>query len=385
MKLRKNSGRVVYSPLSYIFQILEMGGSAMQKYDATTSSYIPNREATPFILQPSLIISDPDGIVSTTDYVSHMNSVAWTLTFVNGTTQTVMPRSTAGGDTLYEVDALTHRLTIFLNLNPGQLIHVKFSGKYTDTRRNEVQEFEWERDLGCEAQTDMNVTLDAGRWRHNVLLLPMKHWGQFGIPVQLRNGKDAIPDARCTYQWQWWDETNRTWSQDFSEQSWLVSGEQTKEIIVDQDFIQKVILRVKATAFGNNATTQYWTTRLRRWYGQFDYDVEFLRGKYIFHDSNIVVLNAWIATGKGQLSSPCKYFDMELFFAVGNSPWESVGYGEEAIIQRSDLQSGQPRAGILVRELSAMRAIALDNGNLLCHDDGRPIFAQFPTKSREVS
>ena len=280
---------------------------------------------------------------------------------------------------------MTHRLTLFMNLYPAELIHVKFSGKYTDTRRNEVQEFEWERDLGSEAQTDMNVTLDAGRWRHNVHLLPMKHWGQFGIPVQLRNGKDAIPDARCTYQWQWWNESTHTWSQDFSEQPWLVSGEQTKEIIVDQDFIQKVVLRVKAIAFGNNATTQYWTTRLRRWYGQFDYDVEFLRGKYIFHDSNIVVLNAWIATGKGQMSNPCKYFDMELFFAVGNGDWESVGYGEEAIIQRSDLQSGQPRAGILVRELSAMRAIALDNGNLLCHDDGKPIFAQFPTKSREVS
>ena len=384
MKLRKNSGRVVYSPLSYIFQVLEIGGSPMQKYDATTSSFIPNREATPFILQPSLIISDPDGIVSTADYVTQMNSVAWTLTINDGTGTVTLP-ATGNGTTLYEIDPVTHRLTIFKNLHPVELIHVKFSGKYTDTRRNEVQEFEWERDLGCEAQTDMNVTLDAGRWRHHVHLLPMKHWGQFGIPVQLRNGKDAIPDARCTYQWQWWNESTHTWSQDFSEQPWLVSGEQTKEIIVDQDFIQKVVLRVKAIAFGNNATTQYWTTRLRRWYGQFDYDVEFLRGKYIFHDSNIVVLNAWIATGKGQMSTPCKYFDMELFFAVGNGDWESVGYGEEAIIQRSDLQSGQPRAGILVRELSAMRAIALDNGNLLCHDDGRPIFAQFPTKSREVS
>lgn len=384
MKLRKNSGRVVYSPLSYIFQILEIGGSPMQKYDATTSSFIPNREATPFIMQPSLIISDPDGIVSTADYVTQMNSVAWTLTINDGTGTVALP-ATSNGKTLYEIDAVTHRLTLFMNLYPAELIHVKFSGKYTDTRRNEVQEFEWERDLGSEAQTDMNVTLDAGRWRHNVHLLPMKHWGQFGIPVQLRNGKDAIPDARCTYQWQWWNETTNTWSQDFSEQPWLVSGEQTKEIIVDQDFIQKIVLRVKATAFGNNATTQYWTTRLRRWYGQFDYDVEFLRGKYIFHDSNIVVLNAWIATGKGQLSNPCKYFDMELFFAVGSGGWESVGYGEEAIIQRSDLQSGQPRAGILVRELSAMRAIALDNGNLLCHDDGKPIFAQFPTKSREVS
>lgn len=384
MKLRKHSGHVVYSPLSYMFQVLEMGGSPMQKYDATTSSFIPNRQATPFVLKPVLIISDPDGIVATADYVTHMNSVAWTLTINDGTGTVTLP-ATANGATNYTIDPTTHKLTIFNNLYPNGVIHVTFFGKYTDKRRGEVQEFKWEEDLSCEAQTDMNVTLDAGRWRHNVHLLPMKHWGQFGIPVQLRNGKDAITDARCAYQWQWWDENTRNWSEDFSEQPWLVRGEKSKEIVVDQDFIQKLILRVKATAFGNSATTQYWTTRLRRWYGQFDYDVEFLRGKYIFHDSNIVVLNTWVATAKGQLNNPCKYFDIEMFFAVGAGDFESVGYGEEAIIQRSDLQTGQPRAGILVRELSAMRAIALDDGSLLCDDEGRPIFAQFPTKSREVS
>ena len=384
MKLKKNTGRVVYSPLSYIFQVLEMGGSAMQKYDATTSSFIPNRQATPLVLLPSLIISDPDGIVATADYVTQMKSVAWTLTINDGTSTMPLP-ATSSGTTNYIIDPTTHKLTVKTNLYPGGVIHVKFFGKYIDTRRNEVQEFQWEKDLGCEAQTDMNVTLDAGRWRHNVHLLPMKHWGQFGIPVQLRNGKDSIPDAKCVYQWQWWNESTRSWSEDFSEQPWLVRGEKSKEIVVDQDFIQKLILRVKATAFGNNATTQYWTTRLRRWYGQFDYDVEFLRGKYIFHDSNIVVLNAWVATAKGQLSNPCKYFDIELFFAIGANGFERVGYGEEAIIQRNNLQLGQPRAGILCRELSAMRAIALDNGSLLCTDDGQPIFAQFPTKSREVS
>ena len=367
------------------FQILELGGSSMQKYDATSSSFIPNRQLTPLVLQPSLIISDPDGIVSTADYVTQMTNVTWTVYNRVGNEERLLSPAEPGHSVNYSHDPVTPRLTVYRNVTAGSTLYLRFRGLYTDTRRNEVQEFTWESSLGCEAQTDMNVRLDPGTWSRNVRLLPMKHWGQFGIPVQLRNGRDAIPDARCNYQWQWWDETNRAWSQDFSEQPWLVSGERTKEIIVDQDFIQEVVLRVKATAFGNNATTQYWATRLRRWYGQFDYDVEFLRGKYVFHDSNTVVLNAWVATAKGQISSPCRYFDMEMFFAVGNGDWESVGYGEEAIVRRGDLQSGQPRAGVLVRELSAMRAIALDNGNLLCLDDGKPIFAQFPTKSREVS
>ena len=385
MKIKKNTGHVVFSPLTYLFQILEMGGSAMQKYDATTSSFIPNRKITPLVLQPSLIISDPDGVISTADYVKHMTNVTWNVfTFLGGGEAGLLP-SEPGGNVNYTVNNETKAITIYRNVSAGSVLRVRFRGLYTDTRRGEVQEFTWECNLGCEAQTDMNVTLDAGRWSHNVHLLPMKHWGQFSIPVQLRNGKDAIPDARCAYRWQWWNETTRTWSEDFSEQPWCVDGARTKEIRVDQDFIQNLVLRVKATAFGNNATTQYWSTRLRRWYGQFDYDVEFLRGKYIFHDSDTVVLNAWVATAKGLIAGPCRYFDIELFFSVGAGGFESVGYGEEAVVRRGDLQSGQPRAGVLVRELSAMRAIALNDGTLLCDDNGKPIFAQFPTKTREVS
>ena len=78
------------------------------------------------------------------------------------------------------------------------------------------------------------------------------------------------------------------------------------------------------------------------------------------------------------------YFDMELFFAIGTGDFESVVYGEEVIIKRNGLQGGQPKAGILLRELSAFRALCEDNGTPLCLDDGTPLFAQFPTKSRQV-
>lgn len=383
MQIRQNQGRVVHAPLSFIFQMVEMGGSLLQKYDATSASFIPNRLLTPFVLLPQLIISDPDGTVATADYASSMRNVSWTVLLTSGgSTQTLQPTDGSGDN--YTVNATTHALTLLRNVQPQEVLHLKFVGRFLDERRNEVHEFTWERDCSTEAQTDMNVTLDTGRWRGNVRLVPMRRWGQFGIPVQLKNGPDDIADSSASYQWQWWNATTRTWSQDFSEQPWLVSGEQTKEIVVDQDFIQNVVLRCKAIAFGNTATTQYFVTRLKRWYGQFDYDVEFLQGKYVFHDTNMVVLNAWVANGKGIISSPCKYFDMELFFAVGNNSFESVGYGEEAIIRRNDLQEGQPRAGILLRELSAFMAIADNSGKPICDDAGTPIFSQFPTKSREV-
>lgn len=385
MKIRKNNGRVVYSSLSFLFQVVELGGSLLQKYDTTSSSFIPNRGLTPILLQPQLIISDPDGVVATADYVTHMVNVSWTVTLIAAGSSSTLP-ATANGAANYTIDATTKKLTLKRNVQPQEVIHIKFSGDYIDRRRtpNEVHHFEWEKDASTEAQTDMNITLDAGKWHRSVRLVPMKHWGQFGIPMQLKNGPEDVPDNKAAYQWQWWNKDSKVWSEDFSEQAWLVSGESTKEIIVDQDFIQDVVLRMKATAFGDNDTTRYFVTRLRRWYGQFDYDVEFLAGKYIFHDTNMVVLNAWVATAKGVINSPCKYFDMELFFSIGAGAFESVGYGEEAIIRRNDLQTGQPQAGILCRELSAYMAIADDDDYVLTDDDGTPIFAQFPTKSREV-
>lgn len=380
MQIRQNQGRVVHAALSFIFQMVETGGSLLQKYDATSASFIPNRQLTPFVLRPQLIISDPDGTLATADYATRMRNVSWTVSLTSGGRMQILTPS----NTTYTVDSTTKTLTLKRNVQPQEVLHLKFTGQYLDERRGEVHQFQWERDCSTEAQTDMNVTLDTGRWRGLVRLVPMRHWGQFGIPMQLKNGPDEIADTSAAYQWQWWDATARQWNEDFSEQPWLVRGEQTKEIVVDQDFIQNVVLRCKATAFGNQNTTQYFVTRLKRWYGQFDYDVEFLQGKYVFHDTSMVVLNAWVANGKGIIANPCKYFDMELFFAVGSNDFESVGYGEEAIIRRNDLQQGQPRAGILLRELSAFMALADDDGKVLCDDDGRPIFAQFPTKSREV-
>ena len=335
------------------------------------------------MLKPQLIISDPDGTIATSDYVAQMVNVTWTLTLVSGGICSVLPAASESEHN-YTVDAVTKRLTLYRNTQPQEVVKIAFHGEYIDPRRNEVFKFDWEKDCVTETQTDLNITLDAGKWRGKVRLVPMRHWGQFGIPVQLRNGPDDIPDERASYQWQWWNTETRAFSEDFSEQPWLVSGEQTKEIIVDQDYIQDVTLRVKAVAYGNANTAKYFVTRLKRWYGQFDYDIEFLRGKYIFHDTTTVVLNAWVANAKGIISNPCRFFDMELFFASGNGEFESVGYGEEAVINKGGLQSGQPQAGILCRELSAYRALCDDSGKPVTMDNGTVIFIQIPTKSREV-
>ncbi len=380
MKIRKNKGRQLLTPPSFVWQVIPQGGSYLQKYDAPSLSFIPNRELTPLLLKPSLIVWDPDGIIATGDYASHMSNVSWVLTLMTGSTSTVLP-ATSGDDVNYSINASTKALTLFYNVPVGSTLHIHFTGDYTDTRRSEPYNFKWDQDLTSEAQTDMNVTLDTGRWKGNIHLSPFKKWGNFGIHMQLKNGPDDIADERATYQWQWW--TGSSFSEDFTDCAWLESGEQTKEIVIRQDYVQKIILRCKAYAFDNPLTTQYFVTKIRRWYGQFDYDVEFIRGKYITKDTNIVQLEAWVANGKGLISNPSKYFDMELFFGLDGN-LESVGYGEDATIKRSDLRNGEPQCGILLRELTAFMPLLDNDGVPLDIGDGSFLMVQVPTKSREV-
>ena len=379
-KIRKREGHVVHLPLSYIFQMVERGGSATQKYDSDTQTWVPNRAITPYQLQPQLLVTDPENTLPSGDYTTRLTNVVWTLVlWTNGHSSVLAP---AGG---YSVDPTTKAITITRNVEVGEVLTVTFTADFTDTRRSEVQHFNWRGDLTTEAQTTTNVSLDHGQFTSKMNLLPWKRWNQFGIPVQLKNGNEPIADADCSYVWKYYDFSLEQWCSDLENTMWYVSGKTSKELVVDQDYIQDVLLKVEATAYGNSDTMQMFTTRLRRWYGQYDEDIDMVTGKYVFSDTNMVVLEAKVTNSdQGNIPDAAAYFDMEIFFGVGTGSLESVGYGEEVILHRSDLQDGDPKTGVLVRELSAFVPLATDNGAVLCDDDENILVVQVPTSEREI-
>ena len=368
-RIKQNKGHVIHAPLNYIFEMVELGGSYIQKYDTLVEEWTPDRSLTPFVLQPKLTVSDPDGTMATSDYTTALVNVHWTLTAKYPGSPDVIARSG------YTVNPVTHAISIETNVQPGYQLLVHFDAEFVDSRRNETQHFEWEKFLSSDSETNYNCSLDVGRWKSKMYLSPFKNWGRFSIPMQMKYGDKDVPDEDCEYIWQWWN--NGNWQQVTGE-PWYVSGAQTKNLTVDQDYIQNVLLRCYAVAFEQAITAQTFHTRLIRYYGPYEEEVEFASGKYIFHDTNMVVLQGKVMNRQGEIANPTRYFDLELFFAVGDEELESVGYGTEVIIRRQDLQSGDPRAGIACRQLSAYRAISLDDGKVLCLDDGTPLFAQFP-------
>ena len=376
MRIKQTTGRVVHSPLNLIFQMTVLGGSARQQYDTAYQTYEPNRSITPLLLQPKLTVSDPDGTLTAGDYTHKLVNAAWTLkTCVQG--QSAWQTLASAGN--YSVNASTKALTLMYNVPTGSALRLSFHAEFLDTRRNETHPVNWETDLTTEARIGHNLSLDTGRWASKVRLSPFKNWGKFQIQVQMKDGTDDIQDSRVQYTWEWWDEESHAWKSDMSEQPWCVSGNQTKAITVDQDYIENVLLRVTATAFGDSTTTRRFVTRLKRWYGMYEEEVEFVTGKYIFHDTTMVALEGKVTNRQGDITSICRYFDCGLYFAVGNEPMTLVAYGVEAIVRRQDLAQGTPRAGILCRELTAMRGMEDPDGNILTTEDGAVLVARFPT------
>ncbi len=377
MKIRKTQGRLVHSPLSYAFQMLELGGSYIQKYNTVEQAYVPDRTLTPYLLKPQLTLSDPDGLIPTGDYTSRLVNVIWTLKSYAGETVSTL---VAGTD--YTVNSDTHALAFSKNILPDNLVHVSFKADYTDTRRTEVQHFTWEKDLTTigEATWNPSLRIDVPS---KMDLSPFKNRGQFAINAQLANGDTDLSDDQCVYQWQKFD--GEAWVDIEDSDLWYVDGKDTQSITIDQDYLQRATLRCLAYAKDNADNKLTATTLLRRWYGQWDERIDLTQGRYVFaNDTAPVVGHATVTNRQGDIANPERYFEIEIFVARKYTGWESVGYGVDASVQRTDLPDADPKFGVLVREWSAFVPIEMPDGSWLAGDDGEIIVAQFPTSERET-
>lgn len=378
MKIKKNGGRIVHSPLSFSFQMLELGGSFVQKFSTLTGEYVPDRTEFPYLLKPQLYITDPDGITPTGEYTSYLRNVIWTLTSYFGSQAT---RLVAGVD--YTVNASTHALRLERNVNVEEILHIEFVADYLDKTRNETTQFKWHKDLTTISEDEYKLSLVLDH-PSKVDLSPLKFRALIPITAQLKNGADDVSDAKCSYLWQIFNKTTSQWETIDDDELWYQSGKNSKTLVVKQDFLQHVVLRVSASINDDNTQQKNQSLLLRRWYGQYEPESFFATGKYIFLDTQQIVLGAKVTNRQGIIANPTRYFDMELFYRKSETDeWNSIGYGEEVIVPR-DSQTANHQVGLLCRELSAFVPLELPDGSLLTTEDDKLYVAQFPVSTREV-
>lgn len=379
MKIKKNGGYVVHEQLSFVFTMLELGGSYIQKYNTISKEFVPDRTITPWVLKPNLFIHDPEGRLADGEYSLYMTNVKWTLEETRQGSSTV---TTLSQGTDYTVDGKTHSVTINHNVGTEAMVKVSFAADYLDKYRGQVSHFTWQKTMNTEQETEMKFHLEID-YPSKVNLSPFKNRGEFPISGQAYNSNDVLKDDLVKYQWLVYDETTKNFRAITDDDAWYVAGKDTKQIVVDQEYIQKVLLKLHATMAGDSTKTDYKATLLRRFYGQYEPDSYFETGKYLFHDTTEVIIGSKVTNRQGDIKDPASYFEIEVFYRKGpKADWQSVGYGEEVILAR-DYNATDHQTGILCRELSCKEPIALDDGTLLA-DGEAVLMAQFPTSTREV-
>lgn len=383
MRIKRNGGYVLHAPLSFIFQVVELGGAAVQKYSSIDDAFSPDRSLTPYVLKPELKISDPDKNIPTGDYTSRLVNVMWTVTlYQNGKSELVKE----GADTYQNAGkAGGYVLTFNRNLKLSESIHIEFSADYYDEIRKETTQFTWDKWLNTIAEDTYKTSLQYERQAGKIKLYPFKDRGNMYINVQLLNGDKNLDDKLSVYLWEKW-ENNKYVPISEDDDLWYVSGKDSKSLVVEQKYINKV--KVRVTAYPKEAPSQkhYKSYFLKRYYGQWDDDADFTFGKYISDDTTKIGIEASVqrAGSGGDIHDPQKYFEVELFYRKSASaPWQSLGYSGKAVIERpADAERHEP--GIMVRQLTALQPIELPDGTILCDDEGKPIVGQFPVSSRDV-
>lgn len=377
MKLRKNGGRMIFQPLDKMFTVLPLFGSTAQKYDVATGEYNEDRTLTPFTLQPQLSLSDPQGAMASGDYTEQLVNVVWTI-------EASVRGSAPVRGTHYTIDDTTHALTLMCNLDPDTRGRITFHGEFVDPRRKDVIMCDWSDELVCVSETQWRVHLESW-WSMQTNLKPWKDRGVFSVPVQLYNGDTPIPDNVAVYTWQVFE--NNAWrnvsrSLDF----WCRGGEATKILQIEQKYVQKILIRCMAWPEGRTSDMQVQAYKLKRYYGQYDDDVEILEGKYIFPETTRAVAEAYIEKHSGgRLPSPELYFDIEILYSRGDGTWWHVTHGPRGEVPRSMFpvdSTMQHLFGALIRETSALKPLALD-GKLLTAD-GKIVFGTKPMHNRSI-
>lgn len=376
MKLKSTGGRVVHAPLSFSFQMLELGGSYIQKYNTVLLQYVPNRTLTPYRMQPQLIIADPDNNIPTGEYTSYLTNVLWTVKLYKNKTVTTLAEKIN-----YTVDSM-HALTFRKNVATDEIIHIEFSADYVDENRGDVAHFTWSRDLTTLAESEMNINLTVLA-PSKVNFSPFKTYGEFPIEAVLKNGDQKV--SLAVYKWQVFNYTTKQW-RDISdaEDIWYVSGRDKNTLIVDTDFVQKELVRVVAYPKASTASQESVALLLRRFYGQWEDTPEFAYAKFVQNDTKQAMVQVKVTNRQGDIAKPMKYFDIEMFYrASKNDSWRSLGNGTEAVITRGNMTKDH-EVGDICRELSAYQPIELPDGTLLADETGALLCGRFPTSDREI-
>lgn len=373
--IRQSQGRLVFQPLSIAFDVLVLGGSFTQQYDADTGEYEPDRALTPLSLGPELYVTDPDVPANSGFKTGKLVNVSW---IVDG-------ESNTGKWQLGKDYVVTENiLRIFGNIKPDTEATVKLTADYYDNVRAQVYHNTWETKLSCSSFSGGKFSMRSESGT-KILVSPFNAPGRLTLNMQLMNNDKAVDDDNAQYIWQVLDgksfETIDADTRDF----WYVSGATSKSIVIDPRYVGTLFL--KCTALPKSAPSKMVSevVRLQRFYGQYSDDLVWLKGRLKFTDTASAAARVVInRKAEGYVANPTQYFDIEIFYDNDNGMgWQHISHTDYGEVDRNmfpvDAQH-KDRFGWQVREKSELVGV-LVNG-LQATAGGNPLVFQVPQTPR---
>lgn len=360
-------GYVVFTPLSYSFQMIEQGGSNVQQYDYLNGEYEPDRSITPFILQPKLDMYDEDGRLSNGDVSTFLRNVIWKVQVEYKGEATAIDE----GDNTYRIDRENgYKLTLYRNCELGERILISFRADYVDERRNDTQRFEWSGVCTCQEQTQLNMLLSLN-YESKVRVSVFKLRPSMSITAKVTNGEADITD-KADITWEFWNGSKYVPVEGIENSEdvdyyplWLDENADIDVLNILPKHITNLIIRCTAKY---KDVTKTKTIKLVRWYGQYWEEMHLLSGQFYTTESKVLAAELELANRKGIIRKPTKYFDLQIMHSTDNINWLTVSHTQEYEERKEDLTKTQHYFGAIVRELTAEIPLLAPDGKALEFD-----------------
>lgn len=368
---------IIYDALSLSFSVQVVGGSLTQRKDALTGEFDPDRTMFPLMLQPSLMVQDPNHVLVDGDHTSKLIDCRWYI----GTDEKGTPIVTGTeGYTLGEYG----KLVVSVNVEPDRPLQLFFSCSYIDSRTGKVfrKSMPFTLDTVLKEEVNLGIEIDASS---KLLISPFKTHAQRKITATFRNGQDIVPDDAAQYRWMVQDQTTRQMRLIRDDDPFYVSGQNTKSLVIDRRYIDKELVEVQANLKSLPKKVVSAHTKIMRWYGWWEENIYITRGKFIRPDTTEIEAQAEVTTPKGVVANPTDFFDMTHYRTgkYADAPQFAIGLGEKVVVPRSSIGSDPnavPVFGIEVFERTALRPLQLDGSELTV--DGKRICIQIPVKTK---
>ena len=368
--MKTASAYIIYTPLDISLSVDILGGSLNQRYESVTGQHDPDRSITPLVLKPRLYVVDADHLIPNGDKTTDLVDCRW---YESGTADESkrITLSTAG----YSIGE-NGSLTVNKNVQADKPVNLFFTCAYIDPRGGNVYRKEESLTLSCTASADLrlSVELDAPA---NMPISPYKNYNERIITARVKNGETPIEvdGENVIGLWEVYDSTTKTFREASTEDIFIKEITQSS-VTIERNYIDKEFLRYSVHHVLDPNTVKQCRVKMYRWYGQWDYKENIMRGRFLRPDTDEIEVKCHVENDKGHVDEPAKYFDLTHYLIRHEKGVEPkvIGYGESIIIPASMCSRDShvvTTFGVECKQLTALRPACIGDDVIT---DGESVF-----------